>query len=50
MLLLVGIFIAVPKLIVHLHNIRVREKDDLTGFLTENHVKAKKSPIEFWVW
>ncbi len=44
MLLLAAVFIAVPTLIVHLHNRRVREEDDLIGFLKESHVKAKQIP------
>ena len=44
MLLLAGVFIAVPTLIVHVHNRRVREENDLIGFLKESHVKAKKIP------
>ena len=44
MLLLAGVFIAVPTLIVHLHNRRVREENDLIAFLKESHVKAKQTP------
>ena len=44
MLLLAGVFIAVPTLIVHVHNRRVREENDLIGFLKESHVKAKQIP------
>ena len=44
MLLLAAVFIAVPTLIVHVHNRRVREENDLIGFLKESHVKAKQIP------
>lgn len=44
MLLLAGVFITVPTLIMHFHNLRLREENDLIGFLKESHVKAKKIP------
>ena len=44
MLLLAGVFITVPILIMHFHNLRLREENDLIGFLKESHVKAKKIP------
>ncbi len=44
MLLLAGVFIAVPTLIVHFHNLRLREENDLIAFLKESHVKAKQIP------
>ena len=44
MLLLAAVFIAVPTLIVHVHNRRVREENDLIGFLKDSHVKAKQIP------
>jgi len=44
MLLLAGVFITVPTLIMHFHNLRLREENDLIGFLKESHVKAKQIP------
>lgn len=44
MSLLAGVLIAVPTLIVHMHNIRLRDENDLIGFLKESHVKAKRIP------
>lgn len=44
MLLIAAVFIAVPTLIVHLHNRRVREENDLIGFLKDSHVEAKQIP------
>ena len=42
MSLLAGVLLAIPALIVHVHNRRVREENDLITFLKESHVKAKQ--------
>ncbi len=42
MSLLTSALIAVPTLIVHIRNGRVRDEQDLTGFLKGSHVKAKR--------
>jgi len=44
MSLLAGVFIPVPTLIVYMHNIRMRDENDLIGSLKESHVKAKRIP------
>ena len=44
MLLIAAVFIAFPTLIVHLHNRRVREENDLIGFLKDSRVEAKQIP------
>lgn len=42
MLLLAGVLIGVPTFIVHFHNLRLRQENDVMGFLKKSHVEAKQ--------